>query len=245
MDEAWRSYRTKRTTPEGEQTYVSLGSVLSLGIVLLRMAVSDQIIVGDCPFCRQRKEDVSRLRGVARGKQLGFWEREILRRSGPSARRGERSERSGGLPLLSELFPERDFRASWQAQASPSKPVLRAAALRLERTGLVSLLNPSREEAERWIETYIGRDWEPHDEVRRRMLLTSFSWRSLLGDELIARYPLAFGQGSTSRIRWDGRLEEARLAADEACREHHSEVAIERSREALTNARRAGARPRR
>ena len=171
------------------------------------MSRSDRILVSQCRFCSQRARDVAALRRDGqRGKQLGIWEREILRRSGASQSRSG-VHRMGGLPLLSELFPEREFREDWQSDRSPSKPVLRAAAARLERAGLVSLLVPTRLEADRWLEVHIGRSWEHHEEIRRRLLLTNFSWRSLLGDQLIAAYPAALGRSaSSSRIRWDSRL---------------------------------------
>jgi hypothetical protein len=197
-----------------------------------------------CRFCIQRALDAAALRREdRRGKQLGRWEREILRRSGPSRARlptrGER-ERLGGLPLLREVFPERNLdRDDWEIVGSPSQPVLRAAGARLEHAGLISLLAPTAGEAGLWIEQAIGRDWEEAPAVRRRLLLGSSSWRTLLGDEIVTAYAPVFGRaGSTLRIRWDGRLDEALALADSRCREGHDEDVIVSWSAALRNAKR-------
>lgn len=220
--------------------------MLSLGIVHPVEALSNNITI-DCPFCVQRAKDAEALRHEGgRGKQLGAWEREILRRSGQSDGRGEHGSRTMGLPLLSEIFPERDLQLTWSDAQSPSKPVVRAAAARLEHAGLVTLLLPTRQEADRWLDTYIGRDWDARPEVRRRLLLTNFSWRTLLGEELVSRYPTALRRpASSSRIRWDTRLDEALAAATERCQNDHSELAISKSREALAHPRRIASIPRR
>jgi len=193
----------------------------------------------DCPFCVQRASDVQALRREgARGKQLGAWEREILRRSGASELR-LRPDRPGGVPLLREVFPERDLRAEWISPRSPSQPVLRAAGARLEQAGLVSLLAPRADDPRRWIDGQIGRDWEHDEAVRRRLALTNFSWRTLLGDEILDAYQAALRRPrSASRIRWDRRLDEAHARADERCRDAHADDAIEDARRALENARR-------
>lgn len=197
----------------------------------------------ECPFCAQRAVDVASLRGDGgRGKQLGAWEREILRRSGPSDRRADASSRAGGLPLLREVFPQRVLDAKTWVADSPSQSVVRAAALRLEEAGLISLLGPTPGEATLWIEENVHRDWDVHDKVRRRLLLGNFSWRTLLGDEVVKEFQGVFGTpGSTARIRWRTRLDAAQAMADARCSEQHAERELGAWATALQNPRRPGA----
>lgn len=179
-----------------------------------------------------------------------MWEREILRRSGPSERRRPATaggDRPDGLPLLREVFPERPLSEFWEVDVSPSQPVIRAAAARLEAAGLVSLLAPTAREATLWIdEQVVDLDDEQERLLRRRLLQTSFSWRTLLGDELVAAYTAVFGRpASESRMRWDTRLDAAHVRADQRCREAHREADLQAWRRALTNPKRLAAPARR
>jgi hypothetical protein len=118
----------------------------------------------------------------------------------------------------------------------------------LEAAGLVSLLVPTTGEAEVWIYSQLGRDWPDVAEVRRRLLLGSFSWRTLLGDEIARTYTKVFGRaGSTTRLRWDERLDRAHAVADERCAglDGHREARIADWKAALINERRGLAEPRR
>lgn len=214
--------------------------------------MADQASLGvivECAFCERRAKDVLALRREGgRGKQLGAWEREILRRSGPCDARVVSRVRPAGLPLLREAFPERDLNEAWDDGSSPSQSVLRAAGARLEGAGLVSLLAPNAAEAEVWIYGALGRDWPEEGTIRRRLLLGSFSWRTLLGDEIARTYAKVFGRaGSTLRMRWDDRLDRAHAVADQRCAEGdgHREGTMRMWSEALRNDKREHALPRR
>jgi hypothetical protein len=207
-----------------------------------------QTLVPECPSCALRAQDVRRLRGAGgRGKQLGSIEREILRRAGASELRTRpREQRSGGLPLLREVFGPEPLRKSWDTGPHPSQPVVRAAAARLQAAGLVSLLQATRREAADWVAQMVGKEWPDENAVRRRLLLTNFCWRTLLGDALVQTYGAALQRaGSQSRLRWDHRLDDAHAFADRRCAHEHSEQAISEVKALLSSPTRLQDTPRR
>lgn len=160
-----------------------------------------------CLYCVRRADAARDLRrGGSRGKQLGARERSILLHAGRPAWRFA-APRSGGFALLIE-----DGTASEQT-------AMRAAAARMMRAGLVTVSQPRPEEARNWIRGRYEDGSRPSpDPLYRRLRLSRFCWRTLLGDEIIKSYPLALGvAGSRTRIRWDGRLDEALARANAAC----------------------------
>lgn len=172
-----------------------------------------------CPYCLDRENDARALRGTGtRGKQLGALERRILADSGAPERRIEvlhddsetvrlADDPTGGFPLLVE------------SGGIPQQTAMRAAAARLQKAGLVTLLRPTVAEARRWIDSRYSLETRPDpDPLQRRLRLSRFSWRTLLGDEIVNGYPRALRDAdSRARIRWDRRLDEALERARARC----------------------------
>jgi hypothetical protein len=150
---------------------------------------------------------VAALRGSGgRGKQLGAHERRILQAAGPPGfRLGQ--VRFGGQPVLPPDVASRS-----------SQTAARAAAARLSRAGLIVLSRPTAQEARAWIAGRYREDEEMPDDLLRRLRLSRFAWRTLLGNAIVSRYPTAFdGQPQGTRLRWDKRLDQALAAANDDC----------------------------